>query len=434
MLTTWRSSHYKLTHMLEMRKLYWSRFSLSLGGGLVSIFTPIFLLQKNTSFKELLYFYMLISVANIILAPMAFKLMTIIGSNINMFIATIVQSIVYLLLSVYVGPGLLLWVIAILSALTTELYWPAFHANFSASQDSEHFGKQVSFLAVVTGLAQAVTPLIGGVAAYFFGINVLYYPATMLLLLGSFPLLSHHNKFKRAHFSIRNLSNDIFSTDMVAMFGSSVIGLVEQVMWPVAIFLILGNLALIGGLSTLMLASSVLVAVYVGRKIHARGSKHFINLSAPMVATINIFRIFASGTPAISGANLISGVVNSLSGTAYTTAFYKNAGKSNRLTYLFAAELIWQFGRLLALGVMLIVLSVSGSPRDALVGALIMAAIGSILVKKFVKKYGLSVASSKAVSVYEMAIFLKQHDCLRYVYGRQLQSKQKIFGIHFQDA
>ena len=382
MLNVWHPPHHRLTHKLEMRKLYWSRFSLSLAAGLVSIFTPIFLLQNGTSFKELLYFYIVLSVANVIFAPPIFKLMTTIGTNINMFIAAVVQALVYVLLSLYTGPGPLLWTIAILSAVAHELYWPAFHANFSLSKDKKDSGKQVSFFAIVTGLAQAITPLVGGVVGYFFGINVLYIPAAILLVGGSLPLLTHQNKVKEIHFSLRNISKNIFSTDMVAIFGSSIIGIVEEVMWPVVIFFIVGNLALIGGLSTLMLVSSVFIAVYVGRRISDKGTKHFINLSAPLVGLVNVVRIFASGTPAISGANVMAGMINSVNGTAYRTAFYKNAGKSNRLSYLFAAEIIWQCGWVLVLGIMLCVLSISGSPRAALVAALIMAAVGSVLVKK----------------------------------------------------
>ena len=142
-------------------------------------------------FKELLYFYIVLSVANVIFAPPIFKLMTTIGTNINMFIAAVVQALVNVLLSLYAGPGPLLWTIAILSAVAHELYWSAFHANFSLSKDKKDSGKQVSFFAIVIGLAQAIIPLVGGVVGYFFGINVLYIPAAILLVGGLLPLLTH---------------------------------------------------------------------------------------------------------------------------------------------------------------------------------------------------------------------------------------------------
>ncbi len=374
--------HHRLTHELEMRKLYWSHFARCLSAGLVSIFTPIFLLQNGASFYELIYFYMIICAVNMLFAPIAFRLMTTIGSNVSMFLSGGFQGAVYILLATYSGSSPILWLIAVLIAAANELYWPAFHASFSLAEDHDKSGEQVGKLTILSSFAQAVSPLAGGVLAYYFGIEVLYFPAAIMLILGALPLLTHRNRHKEIHFSLRKLSKKVLKTDMVAVLGSSSIGLVEQLAWPVAIFLILDNLALIGGLSTVMLLMSMFIAIYVGKRIRLKGTKHFINLASRLIAVLNVLRVFASGILGISGANLLGGAVNSLNGTAYTTAFYRNANEEKRLSYLFAAELTWQIGWLVVLSIMLIVAHLTDSSRTPLVAALVIAALGSNLVRR----------------------------------------------------
>lgn len=380
MLTTWHH-HHRHTHHDELQELYWSRFSLALAGGLVSIFVPIYLLQQGVSFQSLLAFYLLLAACNVLLAPLSMQVLLYLGSNRSMALGSLFQIICYLLLATFGGQQSQLVLIAVMAAVANELYWPAFHANFSTAEDKKLAGKQVGFLTVVTGVAQALTPLIGGLIALAFGIKSLYIPAACIVLIGAVPLLLNSNVVTEKTYTLKRLRWHEVRPDMVAIYGSSIAGLVEQIFWPLIIFLLLNNVALMGGLTTITLVVSAAVAVWVGRSITKNGTRRYVNTSSIMVSIMNVFRLLATSVVAISGLNLFAGVVASLYGTAYTTAFYRNASRSERLSYLLASELVWHIGWVSVLGI-LYILSYSLAPRTVLLVGLVIASFASLLIRK----------------------------------------------------
>lgn len=347
---------------------------------MVSIFIPIYLLKNHLSFQSLLAFYLVYALGNLAFAVPCMKLLVVWGSNINLAFGGIAQFVVYLLLAAYTPHSGLVWVIALVGALANELYFPSFHATFSTVEDRKEAGEQVGLLTILSGIAQAITPLIGGIIALLFGIKALYWPAALIILLGSLPLVTDERVVKEDSFSLWQLNWRAIKTDISAVFGSSIVAMAEQVIWPVTIYLLLRNLVLVGGLSTLTLVASVIVAFYVGKSIEAKGTRSYVNLASPLLTFVNIFRILANGVLTISGLNLFAGIVSSLKDTAYTTAFYHNAGRSNRLAYLLAAELTWWTGWLVTTAAMYL-LAASLSPRAVLGIGLVLAAAGGLLIK-----------------------------------------------------
>lgn len=379
MLTTWHH-HHLLTPKAELKRLYWSRFALSLAGGLVSIFIPIYLLKNQLSFQNLLAFYCVYAAGNLLFAVPCMKLLVFWGPNLNLALGGVAQFIVYLLLAAYTPDSALVWLIALVAALANELYFPSFHATFSTVENKRAAGQQVGLLTIVVGLAQAVTPLLGGLIALAFGIKALYLPAAVIILAGAVPLITDEKIVKESSFSLKLIKRPTISSDLSAVFGASMVTMAEVIIWPVAIYLLLHSLVLVGGLSTLTLLMSVTVAFYVGKRIERQGTKGYVNRASPLLVFINLCRILANSVLTISGLNLFAGIVGSLKDTAYTTAFYRNAGRSNRLAYLLATELTWHTAWLLVSGFMYF-LAASYPPRTVLSMGLLLAAAGGLLIK-----------------------------------------------------
>ena len=153
-------------------KLYWSQGFSTLGGGLVAIFIPIYLLKLHYSLAAVLSYMIFYGLFCIPALYIALHLVPKVGSNRTMGIASICQAIFLALLISLPGHHWPLFSLSALAAWVNSLYYPAFHANFAVSRTPHKAGRQLSYIYTVMSLASALAPAIGVILATIFSIKL----------------------------------------------------------------------------------------------------------------------------------------------------------------------------------------------------------------------------------------------------------------------
>ncbi len=177
---------------------------------------------------------------------------------------------------------------------------------------------------------------------------------------------------KHRPFRPRQLSRRVLP-DLAANATFSAAFIVDMVVWPLFIFLLLKSYAGIGILSSVVVLSSALVAVMVGRRADRRGERHYLKEGSWIASVTNGFRLVAASAAHVFGINLLGGVSQSLLTTSMMSRYYKHADKDPRLEYVWAMETAHLCGWLVLTTVLFLLASFL--PTNLTLGAFLALAI-----------------------------------------------------------
>lgn len=365
----------------ELTKLSWSQTLTSLGGGLVAIFIPIFLLHLGYSLSQVFLYMMWFGLSPLMLAAPEIWLLLKIGANRMMALSSVGQAVFLALLITLPTYHWPLYLLAILAAAVNMAYWAPFHANFSASRTPGKAGEQLSYIYVLMAVAGAIAPAVGGILATTFGIKLVYGISAGLFLAAAIPMLKGAELIKSSGFDLRRLKNVDMRSDMLAYAGWAVTETTELVIWPILIFLIVTSYAAIGLLSSVLIVTGTLTTLYVGRREERTGEKHYLKEGSVGTSLTNTIRQFASGGSTIFGMNLLSGISFHLLEVSFFTRYYKRISRNPRLEYVYVMEVANSLS--IALFYLILYLASLNLPNQAVLAiGLILTIPGSYLATR----------------------------------------------------
>ena len=102
---------------------------------------------------------------------------------------TIGEAAIFPLLPLIDGPGVMLGVAIVVSALGSVFYWTSYHAYFAALGDAEHRGHQVGLRDIVTALIGVIAPLLGGWALVSTGPSIAFAGVAAVQAASALPLI-----------------------------------------------------------------------------------------------------------------------------------------------------------------------------------------------------------------------------------------------------
>lgn len=139
----------------------------------------------------------------------------------------------------------------------------------------------------------------------------------------------------------------------------------------------------VGALSSVIVLTSILVSVYVGRREETKGVRHYIREGTLLNGIGQALKVFVVNTGQVFGVNFVSGIGYSLYLTSYNTRYYEKIERYG-LPYLFimqaASAIAWivMFGTLLLLTLSFPELSA----RSVLLAGILLAVPMSFLIRK----------------------------------------------------
>jgi hypothetical protein len=368
--------HYHLPRMTEMKRLFFTHSLGALGAGLVGVFVPLFLLNQGFSFGEVVLYLFTLQALGVILIYPAVAILSRYGTNLGIIIGQISTIIYFAMLLTLPHFHWPLITIAVWWAMDRTFYSSAIHAKFSKSRGHEKTGTQISLFTSAVTVAHGLAPAIGGITASLAGISWVYGMAIGLLLVSLVPMFGAKEVNKRRVLKPSLINYRKIWRDPVSNAFNGSTSMAEFLLWPMIIFYIVKSYAGVGILSSLVLVSSIAVALFVGKREETKGERHYLKRGLWLETLTNVFRALASNAFHVFGVNLINGVGRSLYTTPYMTRYYKHADEEPRLEYVAIMEFGSLVGAAAILGAVYVV-SLSLEISHALLLGVLLAAPAS---------------------------------------------------------
>lgn len=268
----------------ELSQIYVSTFFRMMAFSIVGVFIPIFLYDLDYSLAAIFGFYIAYFMARTILHLPAGYLVARIGPKHTMIYSyglQLVSSLSLLTLPMFGWP---LWLVATVWATANNLFFTAYHVDFSKVKHSEHSGKEMGFANIMQRVGGVIGPIIGGIVATVFGPQYIFLAMSVLLLVGIVPLLTSAEPVKtRQKIRFRNLPLSHIRRDLISYAGLTITHQISVTLWPlyISLFALGANVYLeLGALSSIGFVVSIFTAFAIGKIVDRRKGRELLHISA----------------------------------------------------------------------------------------------------------------------------------------------------------
>jgi len=294
-------TYYKIkSHRLINPELKLFEFSIwlhALSRSIISVFIPILLLGIGYEIKEVIIFYFLFNLINVPLNFFARWLTRKIGARLVVIVGS------FFLVAYFVGlfnltsnNWPLLFLIAVFAAVYDALYWVAHIYLFMiCSKNDDNISEDASSLFIIRRLAGVIAPAIGAAILIFFGSKSLILTSMLILIISFLPLFRIKNikdkptikqKKIKKFFNDSNILKDYISHYLFSIHSS-----VENVIWPLFIYLLYTDIKIVVALPVIISISSMIFTYFIGRTVKKKRTKMII-MGSLLISCVWIMRIF----------------------------------------------------------------------------------------------------------------------------------------------
>jgi len=380
----WRHATYS-----EIAELYMSRMLRMAALYIASAFMSIYLYQNNYSIGAIALFWAAFYFFKTIAALPVASLIARIGPKHGILISNLlyIPSMISFAFLPVLGPWLLLPVL-ILQGTSAIMYSIGYTIDFSKVKSVEHAGKEIAYMNILEKITTSISPLIGGILAYFFGPQFVLVVAAVLFALAAVPLFNSGEQVQvgkklnfigfpwrliREHWLAQAaLGFDVFTSGTVWTLYVAVI--IIGISTNNDIYVITGIL-----LSVVLIATLISSYVY-GKIIDKKGGRVLMKASIIANSLTHLIRPFITTPVLVAGANIANEVATTGYTMPYTRAVFDNADLSgHRVTYIGMVEALSNFGAFLGAAV-LGVLVIAAGDDFALTNFFFLAGVVVLLV------------------------------------------------------
>lgn len=294
----------------SLSSMYWNVFLRGIGTSLMSLFVPvyIFLIGKDLGGivmgLQLIALYLIVqrSLLFLVTVPMAkvierlgFRLSVLLGSSF-----LVVYYLVPILGGKTVGTVI---VMALITVVSIPLYWLSRHSMLSVDGVKDKFGKEVSMVTLLERGAGVLAPIVGGVVVTLFGFNVLFALGAVIVMLSCVPLfyMKHHVKDGQISWSsfLEWVGNKKKKHLWKAFAGEGVDAVVGAFFWPVYVYVLVGSLEVLGGLTSVSMLAAMVTTYLAGRlfdRARARGGLEDERIYWWSGGVLSVLRVLTAST------------------------------------------------------------------------------------------------------------------------------------------
>ncbi len=256
----------------DVRVIGIHRLLIQTGFGLFGLFLPIYLYELfgGRLWLILLWAGTYFGLTTLAL-PLAAKLMNRIGLR-----ATMMVGVVNFLLffAVLLFDGSFSWQMVALLSLVTHtaghaLYWIPFHVEFTRRVPRGSFGSALGWMVGATMIIGILLPAISGWVISHFGYSMVAVGSLLLVIASLIPIRSMH--LPREHFDLtfgetwKTLFSKSQRTLLVTHAAEGVETAIGIIVWPIALFVLLGGYEQIGVVSTFAAFLCALFQIRLGK-------------------------------------------------------------------------------------------------------------------------------------------------------------------------
>ncbi|MBD3250626.1 MAG: MFS transporter [Candidatus Pacebacteria bacterium] len=252
-------------------------------GKLAGFFQPIFLYQlSKTHFEALDQFYTPLQKAMVIIASYyllerlfisVFSIVagSLVEKKLGHKLGLIIGSLAYAghFLALYYADSFpwLVFVAALVLGLSSVFFWQSYNTLISYNSPSSCMGKSLSLLVLWKNLVSMVMPLVGGLIIALFGFDYLFLASILFILLSIIAVAGMDIEDEKDEVSLKEyldwLQEKRFDQLFLSQSGRYFYDM-SLTLWPLYIFVLLGDVKKIGLIYSLALFFSTIINLFTG--------------------------------------------------------------------------------------------------------------------------------------------------------------------------
>jgi MFS family permease len=327
--------HMHHPRMSSLRAIFAAVSIKMFGLSIFSVFIPIYLYTLNYSFRMIIIFFLMDHLFRTLLTPFEGWLISKMGPIFGLAVSAGVNVFMLLLLYTLPQHSWPLALVAFASAVATSMHFLSYFVDFAVSQKIGKTGREVGALAQLLIIVTSLGPLLGGLIGTFYGTAWLLATTIALVALSMVPLLSAHHPHVSHDFDIRRIPWCAMTPDLISAGGKAWDNRAAGVVWPFAIFLLVGTYAKVGFITAISFLTVFVVARLVTVRADSEGPK-LLKTGSFASAGIHLVRIIAQTFVSVVFVNLLDGIFNWVCQIPWQAKMYRNALATSPVEYLTA--------------------------------------------------------------------------------------------------
>jgi MFS family permease len=213
------------------------------------------------------------------------------------------------------------------------LFWPAYHLFFARISQSRERGSELGKLAVISAVASALSPAIGGILIERFGFPILFGVVLALLFLSVIPYAvadlreGHRGSLEPI---TRKFLGQRGRSAVLAFVGQGIEDSAGNIAWPLFLFLLSFSFRELGFITMVATAVGLVATFTVGKLVDREGRQPLLILGAPLAAFMWVTRLIVYSPLSAFVANTLVGLTRPLVQIPFAAAFYDTIASASR--------------------------------------------------------------------------------------------------------
>lgn len=320
-------------------------------------FTSVYLYKADYSIVFIMSFWALIYLGKALITPIAGLLVARIGTAHGTLISNLLYIPAMLAIGSMIDLGLFAIVIfAVCMGVSGTLYGVCYLVEFSRVKNPVHAGKEIGFMNILERATIAISPVIGGIIALYFGVQVTMWVASVLFVLSAIPLLkSTSQSEKRQSIIIRGFPWRMVYNSLIARSCEGFDVVATTIVWGLFIATIIfpaaGNdiYVIIGVLSSVMIGVAIIISIVYGKIIDKNKGGNLLKIGVVLNSLVHLFRIFVTTPANAVGVNIANEAATTAQNMAFLRGMFDTADISgHRIMYLVGIEFMNSIGAMIA--------------------------------------------------------------------------------------
>lgn len=379
------TEHLKHHHLSRRGEITAALTLKSFGLSFISIFIPIYLYNLGYSLQSILLFFAIDYGTRAILMPFMGVYVSRFGPKHGLILSAVLNVVLIVMLASLDAMRWPLYILAVISGLTAGLHFLSSHIDLALVEGRKNVGRKVGQLTQTVLVATAIGPLLGGYIGSIYGLSVSLVIACAIVMASILPLLANKEPHSKIRVRFKDFPVRAILPDIVAIAGRGIDNRSANILWPLAIFLILGSIAEVGAFTSLTFLVVILTARAATRfaDIYPR---QLIKYGSAGSALLHFGRIAVGGPASVLLINIAEGMAHWIGMIPFQAELIKRARKTDTVIYFTLLEignnlvstLFWM---------VLIFLSFYLSLEQTLAAGFFLASLG-VLLTSFIFKGG----------------------------------------------
>lgn len=254
-----------------------SRGLLFVVGGLLGVFTPIFLFTVlNQNIQQTFIYFAISAGIYFVSLPVLIRFVDAIGFKYGLMLSGVIGAgyhfMFYVQQTALIPVGVFLITSVVLLTLYRVTYWIPFHTEFTKLGDAQNRGRQISIFSVVSLITSIFLPTLSAVLIGQFGFSFVFILSVLVMLCSTIPYVWIPTIPETYSWTVletwRSFLCRCKSRVAIGFIAEGVEDIIALYLWPIFLYqLFTGDLLNVGTVSTLIIAGTIILQLLVGRWI-----------------------------------------------------------------------------------------------------------------------------------------------------------------------